>query len=76
MPLSVYNSIVNRTEQRFEGVYRMRFIYSMQAAAYPVKAHGHFIRVERNRLDPIGGGAFVSIAYYEMPDGAVFGLVM
>jgi len=54
----------------------MRFIYSMQAAAYPVKAHGRFIRVERNKLDPIGGGAFVSIAYYEMPDGAVIGLVM
>lgn len=34
-----------------------------------------FIKVERQKLDPIQGGAFVSIGYYSLPNGQAIGIV-
>lgn len=53
----------------------MKYMYSMSAKAYSIKSTGKFIRVERNKLNPIDGGNFVSIAYYQTVGGEVVGLV-
>lgn len=53
----------------------MRFVYGMSIEGRAAKISGRFIRVERNKLNPIGGGNFVSIVYYETIDHEIIGLV-
>ena len=40
----------------------------------PDLAHAHLLRVERNKLNPLPGPTFVSIAYYQI-DGEEIAIV-
>lgn len=50
----------------------MKFFYRHSA---PALTGATLEKVERQKLDPIQGGAFVSIAYYRMPGGESIGIV-
>lgn len=52
------------------------YTYSMSAKAYAVQATGKLLRVERNKLNPITGGNFVSIAYYQTADRELIGVLL
>lgn len=53
----------------------MKYVYEMSIEGRMVKAMSKFIRVERNRMNPIDNGSFVTIAYYQTPDFEIVGLV-
>ena len=53
----------------------MKYIYEMSTEGRTIKAMSKFIRVERNKLNPIDNGSFVTIAYYQTPDFEIIGLV-
>lgn len=53
----------------------MRFEYGMGSTGKTIQASGRFIKVDRQKIDPLGSGSFVSIAYYETPDCEIVGIV-
>lgn len=54
----------------------MTFLYAMSMNGQFTSLTEKFLRVERNKLDPLGSGSFVSIAYYETKDKQIIGLVL
>lgn len=73
--LAALREILNPTE-REETTPAPTYTYSMSAKAYTVQATGKLLRVERNKLNPISGGNFVSIAYYQTARREIVGVVM
>ena len=50
----------------------MRYYYELNR---PNMVGAKLIRVERQKLDPIQGGAFVSISYWRLNNGELVGIV-
>ena len=48
----------------------MKYYYS-KCSNCPVLRRAQFIRVERNKMNPINYGSFVSIAYYKIGDETI-----
>lgn len=53
----------------------MHYEYALSFAGQAIKHNGKFIRVDRQKLDPLGGGSFVSIAYYETTTCEIIGII-
>lgn len=49
----------------------MKYYYDTRA---PVMVDAELIRVDREKLDPLGSGSFLSIAYY-LVNGELIGIV-
>lgn len=43
-----------------------KYCFDHEALARVAEEHGRLLEIERNKLNPLCGRTFVSIAYYEM----------
>lgn len=53
----------------------MKYLYAMSIQGQIIHLTAKYLRIERQKLNPIDGGSFVSIAYYQTDDGKTIGLI-